>query len=229
MTNHIFCAIDTQDKNIAESLVGAVSPIIGGVKFGLEFYSIHGPDGIESVLEKYPDAELFLDLKFHDIPNTVAGAVHAASSRLKPSYLNVHASGGLEMMCAAKEACSASTKILAVTVLTSLDNQALAQIGYSNEASDQVRRLAGLAQEAGLDGVVCSSHEIEVLRKDCGDDFVLMVPGIRPAGAEANDQKRIMTPKEALQKGATHLVIGRPITKASDPAEAARRILQEIS
>ncbi len=228
MSNQIFCAIDTPDVNIAKSLIGSIWPVVSGIKLGLEFFNANGPSGVEIVLENYPDAQLFLDLKYHDIPNTVAGAIHAASYRLKPAYINLHASGGLDMMRAAKDACAGNTRILAVTVLTSLDDTGLAQVGQHTPAEDQVRRLAALAAEAGMDGVVCSAREIEVLRKDLGDDFVLMVPGIRPSGSDAGDQKRIMTPEEAIRKGASHLVIGRPITAASDPAEAARQILKEI-
>ncbi|NCC20941.1 MAG: orotidine-5'-phosphate decarboxylase [Alphaproteobacteria bacterium] len=224
----IFCAIDTPDLTVARTLVDSLPLDRIGIKCGLEFFSARGTDGIERLLENRADARLFLDLKFHDIPNTVAGAVHAVSNRLHPAYINVHASGGLEMMRAARDSCAPGTKLLAVTVLTSLDDTSLEQVGQNRPAAAQVERLALLAREADLDGVVCSSHEIETLRKACGNDFALMVPGIRPAGADVQDQKRVMTPREALAKGATHLVIGRPITKAGDPGAAARAILDEL-
>ena len=176
-----------------------------------------------------PDAALFIDLKFHDIPNTVAGAVKAACARFAPAYLNVHASGGMEMMRAAKEACAAGTKLLAVTVLTSMDDAELERIGQHTPSIEQVKKLAHLSSEAGLDGLVCSALEVESLRFTYDPAFVLMVPGIRPPGAEHDDQKRIMTPKQALEKGATHLVIGRPITSAADPAAAAAAIVNEIA
>lgn len=225
----VFCALDTADLDDAKTLARQVGPITGGLKLGMEFINAFGPQGIDAVQDACPDGALFIDLKFHDIPNTVASAVRAVISRFAPAYLNVHASGGVEMMQAAKAACGASTKLLGVTVLTSLQQDELSQIGYEGEVADSVKRLASLTQQAGLDGVVCSAHEIEMLRALCGSDFVLMVPGIRPAGSDAGDQKRIMTPKEAVQLGATHLVIGRPITKAEDPGTAAQAIVDEIS
>lgn len=227
-TPKIFCAIDTADLDRACDLAAKIAPVTGGIKLGLEFFNNFGPQGIERVLKAAPDAQLFIDLKFHDIPNTVAGAVRGICANFSPAYLNVHASGGLGMMQAAKGACSADTKLLAVTILTSLDAKAIEQVGYSDDVPDQVERLARLTQKAGLDGVVCSAHEIERLRTACGSDFALMVPGIRPAGSEQGDQKRVMTPKEALSAGATHLVIGRPITGAEDPAKAAADILADL-
>ena len=166
--------------------------------------------------------------KFHDIPNTVAGAVKAISKNFKPAYLNVHASGGEDMMKAAKDACDPTTKLLSVTVLTSMNEDNLRSVGQGDSTMDQVQRLALLTKETGLDGVVCSSHEIEVLRRECGRDFILMVPGIRPADADLGDQKRVMTPKQAMQNGATHLVIGRPITEARDPVTAAQKIIESL-
>lgn len=225
----IYVALDTDDLEHAKTLARQVGPVTGGLKVGMEFVNTFGPQGIEAVKKACPDADLFIDLKFHDIPNTVANAVRVTSERFHPAYLNVHAAGGAEMMMAAKEACHKHTKLLAVTILTSLEINALQAVGYEGtEVSDSVKRLAKLTQEAGLDGVVCSAHEIELLRETCGDDFALMVPGIRPAGAAVGDQKRIMTPKQALDRGATHLVIGRPITKADDPAQAAADILESL-
>ncbi len=224
----IFCAIDTADLGRAEDLARQIGPITGGIKLGLEFFNMFGPQGVERVREAAPEAGLFVDLKFHDIPNTVAGAVRAISSNLAPAYLNVHAAGGPAMLSAAKAACGAKTKLLAVTILTALNQDDLKAVGYRYDVCDQVVRMAQMSQECGLDGVVCSSHEIEPLRGACGDDFVLMVPGIRPVGAGAQDQKRVMAPQEALAKGATHLVIGRPITAADDPARAAQDILDSL-
>ena len=229
MTNSkIFCAIDTNNISHAKDLISAISTTGIGIKLGLEFFNHFGSTGVEDAMSVAPDSPLFLDLKFHDIPNTVAGAVHAVSHRLKPTYLNVHAAGGLEMMKQAKNSCHSETKLLAVTVLTSLDDEALTQIGQKTPAQDQVLTLAKLTQKAGLDGVVCSSKEIETLRNTCGKGFTLMTPGIRPAGAALDDQKRVMTPKQALDLGANHLVIGRPITKADNPVKAAQDILESL-
>ncbi len=225
----IYCAIDTPDLTRATELTKAIGPVTGGIKLGLEFFSSFGPAGIEKICEACPDANIFMDMKFHDIPNTVAGAVRTISTNLAPAYLNVHASGGYAMMKAAKDACAKDTKLLAVTILTSLDETALAEIGYAHGPAAQVKQLASLTQSAGLDGVVCSSLEIEELRKTIGDNFILMVPGIRPQGSDTGDQKRVMTPTDAIKLGATHLVIGRPITGADDPAQAAQDILDDLA
>ncbi len=224
----IFCAIDTADLDHACALTQEIAPVTGGIKLGLEFFNNFGPQGIEKVLSSAPDAQLFIDLKFHDIPNTVAGAVRGICSNFAPAYLNVHASGGSTMMEAAKDACGSKTKLLAVTLLTSLDTQMVQDIGYQNDITDQVERLALLTQKSGLDGVVCSAHEIKHLRQACGKDFALMVPGIRPQGSAKGDQKRTMTPRDALDAGATHLVIGRPITEADNPGKAAKEILDNL-
>lgn len=229
----ILVALDTVDLARAGALVQTLSGLVGGVKIGKEFFASHGPDGVRAVARGQP---LFLDLKFHDIPNTVAGAVRAAC-RLEPLMLNVHAGGGRAMLEAAAEAAREAAEdhevprplVIGVTVLTSLDEEDLAEVGQQGPVVEQVRRLAALAQACGLDGVVCSPREIEVLRADCGDDFRLVVPGIRPDWAAAGDQKRIMTPAEALSLGADYLVIGRPITAAADPAAAARRIADELA
>ena len=173
---------------------------------------------------------VFLDLKYHDIPNTVAGACRAAAS-LGVSILNVHAQGGAAMMRAALDATksvSPSTKLIAVTMLTSLSDEDLPSVGLTPPVGDQVLRLASLTQQCGLDGVVCSAHEIEVLRKELGPDFLLVVPGIRPAGAAVGDQRRVMGPVEARDAGASLLVIGRPITQAADPGQAARNIAESL-
>lgn len=225
----IYCALDTNDLERALFLAKTVGPVTKGLKLGLEFFNAFGPAGLEAVMKAAPGADYFIDLKYHDIPNTVAGAVKALSRAVKPAYLNVHAAGGLEMMRAAKKACLPETRLLGVTILTSLSEEDLYKTGYRQGLSESVRDLALLAQEAGLDGVVCAAHEIEMLRKTCGPDFILMVPGIRPEGAKTDDQKRVMSPAEALRKGAHHLVIGRPVTAADDPALAAQKILDTVS
>ncbi|MCK5384154.1 MAG: orotidine-5'-phosphate decarboxylase [Alphaproteobacteria bacterium] len=221
----IFCAIDTSDLDQACALSRQIAPVTGGIKLGLEFFNAFGLHGVERVMKATPDVQLFMDMKYHDIPNTVAGAVRAICENFALAYLNVHAVGGRAMMEAAKDACGDKTKLLAVTLLTSLDDAAIEEIGYCSGLAQRVEQLAVLARDVGLDGVVCSAHEIALLRVACGNDFVLMVPGIRPKGAAKDDQKRVMSPKEALAVGATHLVIGRPITGAPDPAEAAANIL----
>jgi len=228
-SNPVYVALDTDDLDRAKSLAKTVGPVTGGLKLGMEFINTFGPQGIEAVKNACPDAALFIDLKFHDIPNTVAKAVKTVSENFNPAYLNVHAAGGLEMMQRARSACAKGTSLLAVTILTSLDIKALKSIGYKgDDVSESVVRLAQLTEKAGLDGVVCSAHEIELLRHACKKDFKLMVPGIRPAGAAKGDQVRVMTPKQAIERGATHLVIGRPITQAADPAKAAADILAEL-
>jgi orotidine-5'-phosphate decarboxylase len=224
----IFCAIDTADMNRAIELAKIIGPVTKGLKLGLEFFSTFGPAGVEKICNAAPDAALFLDLKFHDIPNTVASAIKIVTENLAPAYINVHASGGEDMMEAALKACAKPSKLLAVTILTSLSDEALDKIGYKEGTLQQAMHLAALAKDSGLAGVVCSPYEIETIRKKCGENFILMVPGIRPPGADSNDQHRFMTPAEALQKGATHLVIGRPITGARDPGRAAAEILKSL-
>lgn len=225
----IFCALDTDDLATAQHWAQTIGPVTGALKLGMEFFNRFGPAGVETVREACPEAALFIDLKFHDIPNTVAAAVRTVCENLAPAYLNVHAAGGRAMMEAAKAACTGDTRLLAVTILTSLDDADLQEVGYSEGTAGQVKRLALLTKDSGLDGVVCSAHDITTLRAACGADFDLMVPGIRPAGSASGDQKRIMTPAEALAQGATHLVIGRPITQAPDPAAAARTILEALA
>jgi orotidine-5'-phosphate decarboxylase len=233
IANPILCAIDTPDEGAARDLAAAIVPFVGGLKLGLEFFTANGPDAARLVAGTAP---LFLDLKLHDIPNTVAGAVGSVAP-LEPLLLTVHCAGGLAMMQAAAKAADAAAgrgirrmNVIGVTVLTSLNDDDLASVGQHGPAQDQVRRLAALAIEAGLDGVVCSPHEVAALRRDCGAGFRLVVPGIRPANsARDDDQKRVMTPRQALDAGADYLVIGRPITAAADPAAAARAIRTEIA
>jgi len=225
--NPILCAIDTPELARAEALIAAVTPAVGGVKLGLEFFVAHGPAGVHQAVGA-KGANLFLDLKLHDIPNTVGGAVRAALA-LDPLFMTLHAAGGPAMLRAAVEAKGQSrTKLLGVTVLTSLDDSDLAATGQNGPAAAQVRRLALLTQAAGLDGVICSPQEVAMLRAACGANFLLVVPGIRPAGAALGDQKRAQTPHAAIEAGADYLVIGRPITEAPDPAAAARAILAEL-
>ena len=231
----IFCAIDTPSLADAVALARRLDGIIGGIKLGSEFYTANGPEGVRAITAAAPNQRLFLDLKFHDIANTVAGSVRAATA-LSAYMLNVHASGGAAMLRAAAEAAAGEAErggierplVIGVTVLTSLDGDDLAAVGQSTPVADQALRLALLSQENGLDGVVCSAHEIAALRARLGPDFTLVVPGIRPSWAERNEQKRVMGPAEALAAGADFLVIGRPITAAADTAEAARRIVAEI-
>ncbi len=226
--NPIYVALDTTDLDYALGLAARLRGSVGGIKLGLEFFSAHGPNGVTA----FHDLELplFLDLKFHDIPNTVAGAARAAAS-LGVNIINVHASGGPQMMKAAGEAAKSvnpNLKVIAVTVLTSLNDTDLAAVGQAASAREQVLRLAQLTKASGLDGVVCSAHEIAVLKAALGPDFLLVVPGIRPAGSDSHDQQRVMTPAEAHKAGAGILVIGRPITAAADPAKAARDIAQSL-
>ena len=223
----LFVAIDTPDATRATAL----ARIIGdkaGIKLGLEFFTANGPAGVSSV--RQPGQALFLDLKLHDIPNTVAGAVRSAMA-LAPDLLTLHAGGGLAMMAAARAAAHAGASppaLVAVTVLTSLDEAGLTETGQRGPAGEQALRLARLAERAGLDGAVCSAHEIRLLKSALGAEFRLAVPGLRPVGAEAGDQARVMTPGEAVRLGADWLVIGRPLTATADPAAALARILDEI-
>lgn len=227
-SNPVFVALDTTDLDQARRLATSVRGSVGGLKLGLEFFNAHGPAGVRPFVES--GLPVFLDLKYHDIPNTVAGAVRAAA-KLGVSILNVHAQGGAAMMRAALDAAksiSPSTQLIAVTMLTSLSDEDLPSLGLQPPVADQVLRLAALTQECGLDGVVCSAHEIVRLRKALGPDFLLVVPGIRPAGSEIGDQRRVMGPAEARDAGANILVVGRPITGAPDPALAARDIAQSL-
>lgn len=227
-SNPIFVAIDTPDLDHALALAKAVGPHVGGLKVGLEFLTAQGPEGLRRIVDL--GRPVFADTKFHDIPNTVAGAAREIA-RLGASMFNIHASGGEAMMRAAKDAAASvdpDIKLIAVTVLTSIDDGVIAEVGQRGPAAEQVVRLADLTQKSGLDGVVCSAHEIAAIRKACGPDFMLVVPGIRPAGSDLADQRRVMTPREAAVAGANILVIGRPITAAADPAQAAREIVESL-
>lgn len=218
--NRVFVAIDTPDLDRARELATSVKSNAGGVKLGLEFFCANGPSGcreIESI-----GLPIFLDLKLHDIPNTVAKAVQALRP-LEPAVLTVHAAGGRAMMEAAKAAAPAKTKVVAVTVLTSLDGDDLRSMGLDGDPAVQVERLAALAREAGIDGIVCSGAEVGSASRSWREGF-FVVPGVRPGGADIGDQKRVVTPRAALDDGASILVIGRPITASPDPAAALQAI-----
>ena len=226
--NPVYVALDTTDLDYARQLAERVRGHVGGIKLGLEFFNAHGPDGVRAFADC--GLPIFLDLKFHDIPNTVAGACRAAAG-LGVSILNVHAQGGAAMMRAAAEAgksVNPATRLIAVTMLTSLSDEDLPSLGLTPPVGEQVLRLAALTQQCGLDGVVCSAHEIARLRAELGPDFLLVVPGIRPAGAALGDQRRVMGPAEARDAGAGVLVIGRPITEAADPGLATREIAESL-
>jgi orotidine-5'-phosphate decarboxylase len=226
-------ALDFSGREELLAAARSLAPEVGFLKVGLEAFVAHGP---ALVREAAALAPVFLDLKLHDIPNTVAGAI-AAAARTGASILNIHASGGTEMMKAAgvsaREAAVkaglAPPKVIAVTILTSLDAAALEAVGFSDRPREAALRLALLARAAGLDGVVCSPEEVVAIRGAAGPDFLLVVPGIRPAGSVTADQKRIATPAGAARDGADILVVGRPITQAPDPAAAARAIVAEIA
>jgi len=239
--NPVYCGIDTTDlegaARLIQSIGGAPKPAVGGIKLGLEFFLAHGAPGIRYAFPQPVRATgvgFFLDLKLHDIPNTVAGGIRAVAE-LAPTYITLHSSGGRDMLKAAVQEAGAQAaklnvpraRLLGVTVLTSLDKSDLESTGVSSEPAAQVLRLAMLARDAGLDGCICSPHEIAALRRECGPDFVLMVPGIRPVGSATNDQKRAMTPRQAVDLGATHLVVGRPIYQAASPRDAAEAIARE--
>jgi orotidine-5'-phosphate decarboxylase len=228
LTNPIFCAVDRPDLEGALALARAVAPHVGGVKLGLEFFAAQGPRGVEAVAAL--GLPVFLDLKLHDIPNTVAGAVRGVA-RLGVAMLTLHASGGRAMLEAAVAAAAAAPRrpwLLGVTVLTSLDAADLAATGVAAAADEQALRLARLAVSAGLDGLVCSPLEIAGLREALGPAPRIVVPGIRPAAAGGDDQKRTMAPTEALALGADILVVGRPITGARAPAAAAADLARQL-
>jgi orotidine-5'-phosphate decarboxylase len=221
----IFVAIDTPDIERAFALAEAVRGYAGGVKLGLEFFSAQGPDGIRRISAL--GLPVFLDVKLHDIPNTVAKAVEALAP-LEPAILTVHASGGRAMLEAAKAAAPAATKVVGVTVLTSLDENDLVRAGIRGTPAEQVERMAAVARDSGIDGIVCSGAEVARAKAAWPGGF-FVVPGIRPAGADAGDQKRVVTPQQALTDGASVLVIGRPITSAADPARAIMDIAASLA
>ena len=216
----IFVALDTPDVHRAAALAREVCGIAGGVKLGLEFFCANGHEGVLRIAEH--GMPIFLDLKLHDIPNTVGKAVEALAP-LEPAILTVHAAGGRAMMEDAKAAAPTGTRVVGVSVLTSLDEDDLVSIGIAADPHAQVARLTALAHEAGLDGIVCSGAEVAAAKKIWPDGF-FVVPGVRPANSSSGDQKRVTTPRQALDAGASILVVGRPITQAADPGQAARAI-----
>ncbi|MCB2046539.1 MAG: orotidine-5'-phosphate decarboxylase [Novosphingobium sp.] len=220
MSNPIFLAVDLPRIDAAKALATQVKSHIGGLKLGLEFFCAHGHHGVHEMAQI--GLPIFLDLKLHDIPNTVASAMQAIHV-LEPAIVTVHASGGRAMMEDAKAAAGEHTRVVAVTMLTSLDENDLARTGIAGTPHDQVMRLAELAQTAGLDGIVCSGQEVGAVHKQWKQGF-FVVPGLRPGGKATADQKRVVTPRKARDDGASVLVIGRPISRADDPLAAARAI-----
>ncbi len=224
----VIVALDFAETAQALALVEYLDPAQCRLKVGKELFTRSGPALVETLQEK--GFEVFLDLKFHDIPNTVAKACKAAAD-LGVWMVNVHAMGGRKMMEAAREAVASAPhrpRLIAVTVLTSMSDADLAEIGLQGSPEDNVRRLAGLAESAGLDGVVCSPREVDMLRNTIGGNFQLVTPGVRPVGAALNDQTRVATPEDAIRAGSSYLVIGRPITQADDPLAALRAINEGI-
>ncbi|BBM04200.1 orotidine-5'-phosphate decarboxylase [Microbulbifer sp. GL-2] len=230
VSSPIVVALDFDNADAALAMADQLDPTLCRVKVGKELFTIAGPDLVRALVER--GFEVFLDLKFHDIPNTVASAVKAAA-RLGVWMVNVHASGGERMMRAAADALrefgDSKPLLIGVTVLTSTAPEELASIGVEKPLGEQVVDLASLAKACGLDGVVCSAREAQELKEICGRDFALVTPGIRPAGSDAGDQRRTLTPSEALAQGADYLVIGRPVTAATDPLQALQNILDEIT
>ena len=226
----ILVALDYADKNAALAFVDNIDPRDCRLKVGKEMFTLYGPQLVSELQQR--GFEIFLDLKFHDIPNTAAHAV-AAAAELGVWMVNVHASGGARMMSAAREALVPFGKdaplLIAVTVLTSMEAEDLRGIGIEQSPADYAERLAKLTKACGLDGVVCSAHEATRLKNSCGKDFKLVTPGIRPEGSAAGDQRRIMTPVEAVKAGVDYMVIGRPITQSATPAETLRSILNSLA
>ena len=226
-TNPICVALDTPELSRALALAKELHGHVGMMKLGMEFFYAHGTQGYQAIAAT--GMPIFLDLKLHDIPNTVAQGLKSLM-RLKPAIINIHATGGLDMMKAARDAVTGNTKLIAVTILTSLSNDNIWAAGFDGRHTDHhALNLAQLAHKAGLDGVVCSPLDLESIRKDLPRQFLTVVPGIRPADAAAHDQKRVATPKSAIDAGADVLVIGRAITGAANPTEAAHDILQSIN
>ncbi|WP_128892875.1 orotidine-5'-phosphate decarboxylase [Erythrobacter sp. HKB08] len=220
MSNPVYLALDLPTLDAAKALATKVKAHVGGLKLGLEFFCAHGSHGVHEIAQV--GLPIFLDLKLHDIPNTVAGAMQAIHV-LEPAIVTVHASGGRAMMEDAKAAAAEGTKVVGVTMLTSLDERDMARTGISGTPHDHVLRLAELAESAGLDGIVCSGHEVKSVHKQWKNGF-FVVPGLRPGGQATGDQKRVVTPRQARDDGASVLVIGRPISRADDPEAAARAI-----
>jgi len=224
--DRLIVALDVPKADAARALVDRLAGRVGMFKIGSEAFTAAGPDLVREIVAR--GEKVFLDLKFHDIPNTVAGAV-ASASRLGVSLVDVHGLGGRAMLEAAVGALPAmGTRLLAITILTSHDEETLGQIGVNGSVVESVRRLAQLARDSGADGVVASPHEVGPIREECGRDFLIVTPGIRPSGAAAGDQARAATPATALAAGADYIVVGRPITEAADPGGAADAIVREM-
>jgi orotidine-5'-phosphate decarboxylase len=225
MRERLIVALDVSSAAEAQKLVSRIGDAAGIYKVGLQLFTAEGPSIVRDLVSS--GRRVFLDLKLHDIPTTVALAVKSAAD-LRVDMLTLHASGGTAMLRAATEAAAGRLNLLAVTVLTSLSDEDMQEVGIAGRASDQVLRMANLAQSAGCQGIIASPHESLMVRKAMGEGFAIVTPGIRPAGAETNDQQRIATPTQAIINGASHIVIGRPITHAPDPAQAAQAIICEM-
>jgi orotidine-5'-phosphate decarboxylase len=226
MRERLIVALDVPSASEAQKLVARIGDAAGIYKVGLQLFTAEGPSIVRDLISS--GRRVFLDLKLHDIPTTVGLAVKSAAE-LGAHMLTVHASGGADMLRAATEAAAGRMKILAVTVLTSLTDDNMPEIGISGRVSDQVLRMAALAQSAGCQGIVTSPRESLLVRKALGEDFAIVTPGVRPAGTETNDQQRTATPAQSISNGASHIVVGRPITHAPDPAKAAEAIISEMA
>lgn len=229
MTNNpIFCAIDTSNIETATNLVSQIKPHIGGIKLGLEFFTSCGISGCHTMKEF--DLPMFIDLKLHDIPNTVASALRGIFS-LEPEYTTLHISGGSEMLKSSvslKNELQSKTNLLGVTILTSFNDNTIEELGFGSSVKHSIEQLTSIAHESGLDGIVCSPQEVKHIKETYKNKLKLIVPGIRSSNNVNNDQKRTLSAKEAISAGADIIVVGRPITKAKDPAESAQKLLQEI-
>jgi orotidine-5'-phosphate decarboxylase len=225
MRERLIVALDVSSAGAAQALVQRIGDAAGIYKVGLQLFTAEGPSFVRDLVRS--GKRVFLDLKLHDIPNTVSHAVKSAVD-LGVHVLTIHASGGSAMLRAATEAADGKLTLLAVTVLTSLSDEDLEETGIAGRVTEQALRMAALAQNAGCQGIVSSPREALLIRKSLGEGFAIVTPGIRPAGAESNDQQRIATPAQAIVNGASHIVVGRPITHAADPAEAARAIISEM-
>ena len=225
MRERLIVALDVSSANEAQALVERIGSAAGIYKVGLQLFTAEGPEFVRHLVRS--GRRVFLDLKLHDIPNTVSHAVKNAVD-LGVHMLTVHASGGTAMLRAAAEAADGKLNILAVTVLTSLTDQDMDETGISGRVTDQALRMAALAQNAGCQGIISSPREALLIRKSLGEGFAIVTPGIRPTGSDSNDQQRIATPASAIENGASHIVVGRPITHATDPAQAARAIISEM-
>lgn len=229
LKDRLIIALDVSRASEAQKIVSEIGESASTYKVGKQLFTAEGPQVVRDLVAS--GRKVFLDLKFHDIPNTVAGAVKSAAE-LRVSMLTVHASGGSKMLKAAAEAAAQSSSkplILGVTVLTSLNDDDLQELGLPVGVADQVLRLAGIARNAGIGGLVASAHEAESLRRNLGEGFAIVTPGVRPTGADVGDQARVVTPADALRAGASHIVVGRPITGAPSPAQAAEQILAEMA